>query len=107
MAIASETHSGHLLAATAAGPLGETIVYREFTTSWSSSSTYPCGTSGKNDEWLSLKPNSVPTTDEMILLIRQTSAAVSTCYWSGSEWANFVTHDTASDVVFVPAEVYP
>src|SRR5207302_1255328 len=42
MAIAWETNSGHLLAVAAAGPLGETIVYREFTTSWSSSSTYPC-----------------------------------------------------------------
>jgi len=99
MAIAWETNSGHLLAATAAGPLGETIVYREFTTSWSSSSTYPCGTSGKNDEWLSLKPNPVPTTDEMILLIGQSGAPsfVSTCYWSGSGWSNFVTHDAAID----------
>src|SRR5438093_984401 len=61
MAIAWETTSGHLLAVAAAGPLGETIVYREFTTSWSSSSTYACGTSGKSDYWLSLKPNPVPT----------------------------------------------
>ncbi|TLZ78117.1 MAG: hypothetical protein E6K08_01800, partial [Methanobacteriota archaeon] len=66
MTIAWETNSGHLLAVAAAGPLGETIVYREFTTSWSSSSTYPCGTSGKSDYWLSLKPNPVSTTDEMI-----------------------------------------
>jgi len=97
MAIAWETNSGHLLAVTAAAPLGETIVYREFTTSWSSSSTYPCGTSGKNDYWLSLRPNPVPTTDEMILLIGQALSAVSTCYWSGSGWSNFVTHDAASD----------
>src|SRR5205807_2540647 len=97
MAIAWETNSGHLLAVAAAGPLGETIVYREFTTSWSSSSTYPCGTSGKSDYWLSLKPNPVSTTDEMILLIGQTSSPVSTCYWSGSGWSNFVTHDAASD----------
>src|SRR2546425_482629 len=97
MAIAWETNSGHLLAVAAAGPLGETIVYREFTTSWSSSSTYPCGTSGKSDYWLSLKPNPVSTTDEMILLIGQTSSLVSTCYWSGSGWSNFVTHDAASD----------
>jgi len=97
MAIAWETNSGHLLAVAAAGPLGETIVYREFTTSWSSSSTYPCGTSGKSDYWLSLKPNPVSTTDEMILLIGQTSSPVSTCYWSGSGWSNFVTHDATSD----------
>src|SRR2546422_1181359 len=97
MAIAWETNSGHLLAVTAAAPLGETIVYREFTTSWSSSSTYPCGTSGKSDYWLSLKPNPVPTTDEMILLIGQTSSPVSTCYWSGSGWSNFLTHDATSD----------
>src|SRR5205823_14275431 len=97
MAIAWESNSGHLLAVTATGTLGETIVYREFTTSWSSSSTYPCGTSGKNDYWLSLKPNPVPTTDEMILLIGQALPAVSTCYWSGSGWSNFVTHDAASD----------
>src|SRR5947208_298889 len=97
MTIAWETNSGHLLAVAAAGPLGETIVYREFTTSWSSSSTYPCGTSGKSDYWLSLKPNPVSTTDEMILLIGQTSSPVSSCYWSGSGWSNFVTHDAASD----------
>src|SRR5437667_11953152 len=97
MAIAWETNSGHLLVVAAAGPLGETIVYREFTTSWSSSSTYPCGTSGKSDYWLSLKPNPVSTTDEMILLIGQTSSHVRTCYWSGSGWSNFVTHDATSD----------
>jgi len=97
MAIAWESNSGHLLAVTATGTLGETIVYREFTTSWSSSSTYPCGTSGKNDYWLSLKPNPVPTTDEMILLIGQALSAVSTCYWSGSGWSNFVAHDATSD----------
>ncbi|TLZ54000.1 MAG: hypothetical protein E6K15_09705, partial [Methanobacteriota archaeon] len=97
IAIAWETNSGHLLAVAAAGPLGETIVYREFTTTWGSSSTYPCGTSGKSDYWLSLKPNPVPTTDEMILLIGQTSSPVSTCYWSGSGWSNFLTHDATSD----------
>src|SRR5438445_531725 len=100
MAIAWETNSGHLLAVAAAGPLGETIVYREFTTSWSLSSTYPCGTSGKSDYWLSLKPNPVSTTDEMILLIGQTSSPVSTCYWSGSAvtvvGANSFTTDTGS-----------
>src|SRR2546428_7718004 len=99
MAIAWETNSGHLLAATAAGPLGETIVYREFTTSWSSSSTYPCGTSGKNDEWLSLKPNPGSTTDEMILLIGQSGAPSfgSTCHLNRSGWSYFVSHDAAID----------
>src|SRR5207302_8539957 len=73
MAIAWETNSGHLLAVAAAGPLGETIVYREFTTSWSSSSTYPYGTSGKSDYSLPLKPNPVSPTADMILLISQPS----------------------------------
>src|SRR5437879_13523229 len=49
MTIAWETNSGHLLAVAAAGPLGETIVYREVTTRWSWSPTYPCATSGQDD----------------------------------------------------------
>src|SRR5439155_1637450 len=84
------------------------IAYREYTGSWGPEQ-YLDNTNNATDlqySVLELAPKAQSdqvgmmagtTTDEMILLIGQTSSPVSTCYWSGSGWSNFVTHDATSD----------
>ena len=94
-AIAWESNSGDLLAVGQEASVN--IVWKQYTTSWSSASTYQCASTGSQGRWLRLKPDPVQTADRMILTDLDDLAALNTCYWNGSGWANFQTHDGATD----------
>ena len=96
LAMAWETNSGTLLAV-AIPSGGQSVLYSRYTTSWSAPSTFTCSVSGKWIAFIALKPNPISTANNMILAVEDTGSSVSTCYWDGSGWTNFVTHDTASD----------
>jgi len=97
VAIAWESSSGHLLAVTV--PAGSVnIIFREYTTSWGGASTFRCA--NDNAEFLSLKPNPLATANDMVLALNEDSGAafnLHTCYWTGSGWANWNTHDVGID----------
>ncbi len=96
-AIAWESSSGHLLAVAVDGTNPENIVSKEYTTTWSGTSTLRCAGVGNNIRWLSLKPNPVATANDMVLAAGENANGLYTCYWTGSAWANLNTHDTAID----------
>jgi len=97
IAVAWESGSGHLLAVTI--PSGSfNIVYREFSTSWSAASTFRCA--DDNAEYISLKPNPEAAADDMVLALSDDVGGalnLHTCYWTGSGWSNWTTHDTGID----------
>ncbi|HYY47149.1 MAG TPA: zinc ribbon domain-containing protein, partial [Thermoplasmata archaeon] len=99
LAIAWETNSGNLMAVTIPSG-GQSVLYKRFTTSWSSASTFTCSAAGKSIEFMSLKPNPASTANDMILAAEDVGSgfsSVNTCYWDGSGWSNLVTHDSATD----------
>src|SRR5881409_3718789 len=96
LAMAWETNSGNLLAV-AIPSGGQSVLYSRYTTSWSAPSTFTCSVSGKWIAFITLNPNPISTANNMILAVEDTGSSVSTCYWDGSGWTNFVTHDTAAD----------
>src|SRR5213593_4798058 len=85
-AIAWESSSGDLLAASAQS--GSTsIISKQFTTSWSAASTVGCADRDPV-HWLSLKANPLSTANDMVLVTGDDNPQLSTCYWTGSVWAN-------------------
>src|SRR2546428_821007 len=85
-AIAWESNSGELLAVSAQS--GSTsIVSRQFTTSWSATVTVGCADRDPV-HWLALKANPLSTANDMVLVTGDDNPQLSTCYWTGSAWAN-------------------
>ncbi|HLB67190.1 MAG TPA: hypothetical protein VJN63_01745 [Thermoplasmata archaeon] len=97
IAIAWESGSGHVLAVTV--PAGSVnIIFREYTAGWGPASTFQCA--NDNSEYLSLKSNPSATANDMVLALNDDVGAalnLYTCYWNGSSWANWNTHDTEID----------
>ncbi|TLZ59792.1 MAG: hypothetical protein E6K13_09345 [Methanobacteriota archaeon] len=86
IAIACESISGDLLAVSAqSGSTG--VAYKTFTTSWSSSASSGCADRDPV-HWLSLKANPLSTADDMVLITGDDNPQLSSCYWTGSAWAN-------------------
>src|SRR5439155_1554704 len=69
---------------------------REFSISWGSAVTFACIGSGTM-QYTRLKANPLATADDMVVAVVDSTFALNTCYWTGSAWANRVTHDGAID----------
>jgi len=93
--IAWESSSGRLLAVAATN--GVNIVSKEFTNAWGSAVTFQCISSGATMQYTRLKANPLPTADDMIVAVVDSSYALNTCYWTGSSWANRNTQDISID----------
>jgi hypothetical protein len=96
-ALAWETGSGHLLATAADGNAGDEIVWKEFTTEWSSAANHVCGSSGNILRWLSLRPNPASGANDIVLAAGDDASALGTCYWNGSAWEARVSQDSSVD----------
>ncbi|TLZ81692.1 MAG: hypothetical protein E6K11_02180, partial [Methanobacteriota archaeon] len=96
LSIAWETNSGNLLAVTVPSG-GQSVIYKRFTTGWSSPTTFTCSVATQGITYLRLKPNPLSSANDMVLVVEDTGTSVNTCYWDGSGWVNFVTHDTTVD----------
>jgi len=93
--LAWESNSGHLLAI--AATTGTNLVSKEFTTSWGSAVTFACISAGATMQYTRLKANPLATADDMVVAVVDSTYALNTCYWTGSAWANRVTHDAGID----------
>ncbi len=70
------------------------------TTSWGSAVTFACA-SGATIRYTRLKANPLATANDMVLaVVDDPSYNLSTCYWSGSAWANQLTHGVIAQVNF-------
>ena len=96
--IAWESSSGDLLAvAQVAG--SNDIISKEFTTSWSATSTFTCADNAPISRWLRLKSNPLSTANDMVMSIGEADNDLHTCYWDGSAWTNWNLHDAGIDAV--------
>lgn len=96
-ALAWEASSGHLLAIAVDANAQDEIVWKEYTTDWSTASNQACGSSGNILRWLSLKPNPSSSANDMVLASGDDGSELSTCYWTGSAWDARVSQDTSLD----------
>jgi len=103
VAIAYERASGDLLAL-AWGDTGTpdpNFYWSQYTTSWSTPTTFNCASD--NAGYVVLKPNPVPTANDMIVGSTDsytTNLNLHTCYWDGNSFSNKVNHDAAIDTEF-------
>src|SRR5881397_168469 len=74
--IAWESSSGRLLAVAATN--GVNIVSKEFTNAWGSALTFQCISSGATMQYTRLKANPLPTADDMIVAVVDSSYALNT-----------------------------
>src|SRR5213596_2979106 len=96
--LAWESGSGNLLAVAASN--SASIVSKEYTTSWGSAVTFACA-SGATIRYTRLKANPLATANDMVLaVVDDPSYNLSTCYWTGSAWANQLTHGVIAQVNF-------
>jgi len=96
--LAWESGSGNLLAVAASNSAN--IVSKEYSTSWGSAATFACA-SAATIRYTRLKANPLPTANDMVLaVVDDPSYNLSTCYWTGSGWANQLTHGAIAQVNF-------
>jgi len=94
--LAWESSSGNLLAVAASNSAN--IVSKEYSTSWGSAATFACA-SGATIRYTRLKANPIATANDMVLaVVSDPSYNLSTCYWTGSGWANQLTHSAIGQV---------
>ncbi|TLZ40487.1 MAG: hypothetical protein E6K19_09275, partial [Methanobacteriota archaeon] len=100
VALAWESSSGNLLAVAALATPSD-IISKEYTTTWSGTSTFTCSSGKGQDQtfWLSLKANPLASANDMVLGLVQDNYDLNTCYWTGSAWATWVQHDIDYDAV--------
>jgi len=95
--LAWESASGNLVVVAAEGATTN-IVSKEFTSTWTAPSTVRCVNTASG-LWLSLKPNPLPTGNDMVLAVGDSGSDLSTCYWNGTGWANWTVQDTSLDFI--------
>src|SRR5207247_8673313 len=92
----SQSGSGNLRAAASSNRASS--VSKEYTTSWGSAVTFACA-SGATIRYTRLKANPLATANDMVLaVVDDPSYNLSTCYWTGSAWANQLTHRVVAQV---------
>ena len=100
VAVAYESSSGDLLALSGDTTNGN-IHWAEYTTSWSSPTTNDCA--DDNLVYLLLRPNPLPTANDMILATSDSfdvNLNLHTCYWDGSSFSTEVNQDGNIDTEF-------
>jgi hypothetical protein len=100
VAVAYERSSGHLLAVSGVAS-SSNIAWAEYTTSWSSPTTFSCA--ADNVAYIALKPNPLPTANDIVLATSDsfsTQLNLHTCYWNGSAFAAKINQDAAIDTEF-------
>jgi len=97
VAAAWESSSGHLIAASLAPTANSNIIYKVYTGSWGSESTFDCGPSTSDNRFLVLSANPVSSANAIVAAITGASYTLTTCYWDGSTWASKTTHDSGLD----------
>src|SRR5438552_9585641 len=76
------------------------IVSKEYATSWGGAVTFACA-SAATIRYTRLKANPLATANDMVLaVVDDPSYNLSTCYWTGSAWANQLTHGSIAQVNF-------